>query len=97
MDRMLDRVDLTHNVRTLFEDAKTAKILLASPVVYDANMYDNKLRVRTPNSLGTYRDTQSEEQSARRRRTLLGDKSVTIPSFPKVLDGKGAESITLQE
>ena len=52
---------------------------------------------RTSNSLESPRDTQFEEQAARRRRTLLGDKGVTIPFFPIVLHGKGAETITLQD
>ena len=91
MDKITERVNLTHNVRTLFEDARREKILLTSPAsIHDAN---NRHTLGVSNRQSPIND----DHSTRKRKTFLGDKSVTIPSFPKVLDGKGVESITRQE
>ena len=90
-----ERAKLRYKVKYLFEDARIAKQLLGL-----AKDKDNTEAKNTPGSYSAPRPTRPQRSpqgdhhevmnQTRRRKQFLGDRGVSMPSFPKVKDGKGA-------
>ena len=73
IEKDLDRILLVYKVKTVFEDARVAKVLLAQARL--AQEYDCSSLKDDPK--------HPYHASKHKRKTVLGERSFTIPSFPK--------------